>query len=1137
MDKNLKNNIEKKKAMDQMKANAVDTDSEKIDVDKKDTQDNIKTKIPEKLKGVVVNINEIAEAEARKAADAYMTESKKDGYKNIFKRIWKHTFFDEYYRQKEVSRVRNEINNSDNIYIGRTGEDKVAHENAMQAITERFASEYEGTLSEGEKKEILDDSNPEQLKIKEDIKNLLNEYAKGNLDDEAFRNQKVRILDGLNNGNGNKSKKSFNNYADNLLELAQNARLAISHGAKIEELDYDLDIIVGNAKSSLKTEAHLNKVDKCIDKMKKSKIGRFISPAVLNTSVGIAYSLSVLLTKKAAGLTSSIIPLLGSVVVSSAFAGMNESQRLALERAQHGTEMAEGGEFEEGSKKREQFEKFAYQMESSSALAASLRGLMFERDENNKDVVKDIKQEDLEKIFANLANIDARKSLNASKKIDLISYSGIGNVEKESTDLTILVAKAKVELRKKIEGDLKKGIPEGKTFDEYLAEQTQAVSDSLLGGEKGITAQDKAFKKFKTKEVAKKVLKTATFGFVIGGTLQEAMAFGNDNTQGMVEGIFHHDANATIQTPFDHIKDWITGHPTHMGMNNAVETVLNDGHHIVLPNGTSILENPDGTFDILKGDTVISDNIDLNFDANGNLDSDSLARLGEAGIVGNTTHNIVDGTKEVTSDAEGYVNNHSGSTHNIAHDGWYDDDTPKPIFEQNELKLQWGGEAGSAGIENGNYVLDVSHMTSGGSFHQEFSMDAQEAIKNGGLKIILSLTEGTQSQVFEVPIDINGQAIIDPDSEIGKLFFGTENGHAVFRGRFAEVVQSFGDKGGVEHVKSLATLVGPGNDSIQDVIPTHIDVPVTNLDVPVGVQQPLFVPIMSRRPLESLKKKDNGDKKIVEDKKDDIEDHKIEDKIDVVPEVIVPSGMKAIEFKVSPEERKGMEDDVRMINRKEIESKGIITVARLDFKSEYGRRRYDELKNIPDGKPVIFNKSELMMIGDEIDNFLRGDRKVEYVEVKPVGNKEEREAERDRSVNLLGPDGMPINKKVEKSSSVVEKKIEEKKKDTKIEDSNITENKKVENIEEAKVEKKDESKKEEIFTYKDLSKFGTEFESKDFFFKTISTKKSFLGGKTIIIEGTNKETGQKELYSYKEKFLKKNLEKGALKINKVQEQI
>lgn len=54
--------------------------------------------------------------------------------------------------KKEVGRVQWNVNNSDNIYIGRIGENKIAHENAMQSISERFASEYEGTLSEGEEK-------------------------------------------------------------------------------------------------------------------------------------------------------------------------------------------------------------------------------------------------------------------------------------------------------------------------------------------------------------------------------------------------------------------------------------------------------------------------------------------------------------------------------------------------------------------------------------------------------------------------------------------------------------------------------------------------------------------------------------------------------------------------------------------------------------------------------------------------------------------------------------------------------------------------------------------------------------------------------------------------------------------------
>lgn len=35
---------------------------------------------------------------------------------------------------------------------------------------------------------------------------------------------------------------------------------------------------------------------------------------------------------------------------------------------------------------------------------------MFKKGEDGKDILKDIKQEDLEKIFANLANIEARNS-------------------------------------------------------------------------------------------------------------------------------------------------------------------------------------------------------------------------------------------------------------------------------------------------------------------------------------------------------------------------------------------------------------------------------------------------------------------------------------------------------------------------------------------------------------------------------------------------------------------------------------------------------------------------------------------------------------------------------------------------------
>jgi len=829
---------------------------------------NAKNKALESLKNqkaTIVNIDEIADAEARKAADAYMTEDK--GKSNFFKKFWKHTFMEGYYRQREINRVREEIKNTGNIYTGRLKNDnKVAHENTMQAIAERFSSEYEGTLSDDEEKKNLDEKDPESLKTKNDIKNLVTEYAKGSLDERSFKEAKNRILNSLNKDNS----KNKSSYADNLFEIAKNARTAVEHGAKMEELDLDTNVILGKAKSSLKTEAHFNNVDKIVDKLKKTKVGQFISPTALSASIGLAYSLSVGLGTKVLRSKAAAYGTFGAAVaVSSALAGMNESQRLSAERAQHAVEMAEGSSFEEGSKRRELMEKYQYKMESSQDLSFNLRGLMYEKDKDGKEVLKDIKEEDLEKIFASIVSIDARRSLNSEKNIDLISYSGIGNVEKESTDLILLVAKAKKELRNKIESDFKDGIPDGDSFDSYLAKQTEVLQNSLLrgvGAEKGIDTLDKEFRKFKTKEVAKKVAMTATVGLVLGATVQEGVAFFKDDVQGMFEGMLGHtNGGVTTQTPLDNLRSWITGDTTHMGMNNAIESEVN-GNNFRLPEGTSIVPNSDGTYDILKGDQVISDNIKLDFDSNGNLDDDSISRLGEDGVLGNTTHQIVDSTKEVTNDARGWIENHKSETIKVQRDLWFGNDTPNYTDPEtgktlgsdlNELRTHWGGLNGSGVNENGDAILNISKMTADGSFQNGLSVDAQEAIQKGTLTAIIYLDESTQGDGIPVPIGPDGNIIFDHNNPImQQLFSQDENGQMQFHGKFLEIAERMGtDENGVEHIRPLGTLVGEGLDEIKDVVSSHEDIPTTNLDIPVDTEPPYFIPLSSRRPLEKLKEK------------------------------------------------------------------------------------------------------------------------------------------------------------------------------------------------------------------------------------------------------------------------------------------
>lgn len=837
--------------MDNTKDTEIKVDEERV---QKDAERVAREKALENVnkKMVIVDTEEMADAEAHRAADAYMTEDKAKS--NIFRKFWKHTFLESFYRQRQVDKVREEILSSGNMYTGRVGADKTAHNNTMQAISERFISDYDGLVREGEKREVLNDTDPKTIQAKNDIKNIITEYAKNHIQEEAFNEEKNRIFNTLND---KKARESLNSYADNLLEIAQNARIALEHGAKMDEMDLDTSIILGKAKSSLKTEAHYNAVDKAVAWTKKSWVGRFISPAAISTTIGLGYSLSVGLGAKVLRSKAAAYGTFGTAVaISTALAGMNESQRLAAERAQHGLERAEGGIMGPESPRREEMEKFQYQMESSKNLAERLRDAMFEKDKNGNDVPRDIKQSDLDKIFASLAEIDARKSLNEQKSIDLISYTNIGAVEKESMDLDMLTARAKIELRNRIQNG-KVSLRQGETFDSYLTRQSQAVERCLLGGEKGIDSNDKNFGKFRKKEVIKKMVITAVVGLTVGAVVQEGVAIFKDDIQGFTEGIFHHDVGATTQTPLEHVRSWITGHPTHVPMGDAVETNI-FGHDVRFPEGTTWVDNGDGSINIMRGDQVVSDHFTPTWNSDGNLDEAALARLGHDGIVANTVCNTIEGSQEVTSNAEEYIKNHPEGTHHIARDGWYDNDTPKPIFDQNELKLQFGGVNGTGVDSNGNYVFNISHMTSDGSFHNEFSVDAQEKIKNGGLKMIFSLTQGTQNYVFEQSVDINGNVNIDPDSEIAKLMCSVKDGQLEFHGRFGEIVESFGSKDGTEHIKTLATIVGEGNDNIADIIPVPIEVPVTDMLLPVNTEPQMFIPFFTHTPLEPVRyKKEN----------------------------------------------------------------------------------------------------------------------------------------------------------------------------------------------------------------------------------------------------------------------------------------
>lgn len=189
----------------------------------------------------------------------------------------------------------------------------------------------------------------------------------------------------------------------------------------------------------------------------------------------------------------------------------------------------------------------------------------------------------------------------------------------------------------------------------------------------------------------------------------------------------------------------------------------------------------------------------------------------------------------------------AGQTHEM-HRSWYDNDTV--AFDENELRTNWGGENGTGIDKNGNYVLDVSHMTPDGSSHAGLNANAQELLAEGKLKMLVSLSAGTQDQVFELPINTDGHIIVDPNTEIGRIAFENVGGQAKFIGGFAEIGHDLGNN----NFTMLSTVVGTGVDNITDAVPAGI--PQTILGVPIqqmdGWTMPPFIPLIPRTPLEKL---------------------------------------------------------------------------------------------------------------------------------------------------------------------------------------------------------------------------------------------------------------------------------------------
>ncbi len=871
------------KALPVDKSVAVDKKTENKQPDK----DRIRANEKKVFNAAVVNTTKLVEAQAMDIGDHRMTESKEDRnagwFKKTLTRIWKHNLFQEYYRQKEIAKAKGEILGSKNLYKGEEGDTGAAHKEAMGAIVDRFTSKYEEDVLRKEEKESKKKAD---TFVEGQVKNLIKEYAANpHMSKEAFEEAKNRIL------HIDTSKEM---YADNLGKIAEEIRDAVAHGEKLNELDFDLNLTLGEARESLQTEKQRHTFDKVMNVAGKTAVGQALVNVGAMGLIAGAYSVGKYLGTSVGKKAAKWFGFGAGALAAGGIEAAKEAARIKRDRYQHIRESAKGMKFtEEDMKRRQEMNKNLYEMRSARDISNQMEADIA-RIESGR-----LSETDLQNVVKNLADLEARIRIGDQRKIDLVSFSSFSRVERERTDLDLARARLKVALNRGIQNKTIQ-YTQSAEFKDYLASAINVNERDLLGGEKGVEAKDKIFNKLKRKSIAKAFVKGTLISAGVGIALQEVTSVLHADTDNALSGMLKHArdnwtghgaVNETLNAhsgPLDHnataleaFRRWAMGDSPRLPFGTGHEMLLDkDLHsHLQMPDGVQAVQSATGEgSDIIRNGEVIAHNVCLDVDQKtGDLLEETKKILAEYDI---HTNMVTTGThEEHVIPAHDWVEKNIKGLHHIARQ-WMGNDTP--MYEdpdhpghllgadQNELRTHWLGQNHTGIAENGHYQLTVQHMTNDGSYQDGVSVAAADERGAGALKALLSVTKDSQHYVIEVPISKEGLIDIDPNSTEGKMLFENVNGHAVYTGAFLEIAKPNGvTADGREIMQVLGTHIGTdhAHDGVEIVDTIRHDI---KMDVPDDwdYDTPYPVPLVPRTPLERGKPGEPRPIPIIEKTKD-----------------------------------------------------------------------------------------------------------------------------------------------------------------------------------------------------------------------------------------------------------------------------
>jgi hypothetical protein len=749
---------------------------------------------------------------------------------------------------------RQQITREGNIHAlhGGTQED---HDRTAAAVVERVTSGF--VRSNETQTEMGKVANG--IALQDGLTRLVKDFAEGKIEHDDLIEAKDKLVGRFAHGLRQNERMKGLLLADNVVEVARNARAAVNHGIGMDRIDAAMSARHAEVRMGARTEVRRNAAEKATEWLYSRKAGTLVNETTIAAAVSVAVVATKFAVRKGASLAGNATraATLGLVNVGvGVTAAIRESMHVKQDSQTHVREMAYGGgdELTTAGKYREELEETRFETVSFQELMSEL-----ETAQASAGSSKD----GLQAALATLTHVRTRINLSDEEKIDLITYTSRLGTETERTKLDIKLAEARVAVQTALDGAdtttlnaagidiLKK---DARDVGSLMDTRCVDVEDQLL---ESVDARDAAVRKLARHKALKAGVTAMVVGDFIGEFVQEAQGAVSGSEQGLFEkntgqerrtmlaGIFRHDEHNPGAAP------------------NA-DSMTTVGQHagFVPPEGYN-LQHVDGKWELFDShNNVVDDNV--TFDSDGHLSEMSQHDLTEKGFhFAEHSQKVADpnvvGHHDVPQTPNEYVKSHPHEFTHMHRTDWMANNTEKP--DLNEDRLDWGGANGTGVDEHGNYILSVARMTPNGSFEGGLSENARQLMQEGNLKVALSMTEGTQSHVVMVSVDKHGNALIEKGSFAARAMFSRHDGQLHFTGAYAEAV-ALGDTqpNGTQNVHVLATVIGENHvnhNALIDRQPTikaasHEQI-ITSLTAPETtspVDMPLVLPVRSRRGLE-----------------------------------------------------------------------------------------------------------------------------------------------------------------------------------------------------------------------------------------------------------------------------------------------